>query len=178
MKKAVIAGAASAVLAAMPIVGAFAATSVYDTINVTVTDECTFNRTAGEGTYSTTMLSGALNENFGSSTFTATCNFEDPTQPGATGADIQVTASFVSLMSGSNEIPYSASALTAGTAGWNAAKGDRMADAVVMTNNDNLIDATGVFANQSATVWYSVATANNQAAGTYTGYATYTLAEN
>ena len=178
MKKAVIAGAASAVLAAMPVVGAFAATSVYDIINVTVTDQCTFNRTAGEGTYGVTMLANAINEGFGSSTFTATCNFADQSQPGAEGSDIQVTAAFTSLVSGANEIAYSGSALTAGTAGWNASKGDRLADATVMANNSDLINVSDVFANQSATVWYSVATASNQAAGTYTGTATYTLAEN
>ena len=178
MKKAVIAGAASAILAAMPVVGAFAATSVYDIINVTVTDECTFNRTAGEGTYNVTMLANAINEGFGSSTFTASCNFADQSQPGAEGSDIQVTASFASLMSGSNEIPYSDGAITAGTAGWNASKGDRLADAIAIANGADLINASDVFTSQSATVWYSVATASNQAAGTYTGTATYTLAEN
>lgn len=178
MKKAIIAGAASAVLAAMPIVGAFAASSVYDTITVTVTDQCTFNRTAGEGNYGVTMLANAINEGFGSSTFTAACNFADQAQPGAEGSDIQVTATFTSLVSGANEIAYSDSALTAGTAGWNASKGGRLVDATIMANNSDLINVSDVFASQSATVWYSVATASDQAAGAYTGTATYTLAEN
>ena len=172
MKKAIIAGAASAVLAAMPVIGAFAATSVVDTINVTVSDECTFNRTAGEGTYSTTLLSNAVSENFGSSTFTASCNF------GVDGKDIAVTAAFGSLTSGANSIPYGTAAVAAGTAGWTASLGTLSADATLIENNGNIINATDATEDQVATVWYSVATAANQAAGTYKGYATYTLAEN
>ncbi len=172
MKQAIIAGAASAVLAAMPIVGAFAATTVYDTINVTVSDECTFNRVAGEGAYATTLLSNAQVDNFGSSTFTATCNF------GQSGKDINVTAAFTDLTSGANSIPYSATALTAGTAGWLATTGELFGSSVAISNNGSLIDVDAATADQSATVYYSVATATSQAAGTYTGYATYTLAEN
>ncbi len=172
MKKVIIAGAASAALAAMPIMGAFAATSVVDTINVTVSDSCTFNRTAGEGTYSTTLLPNATSENFGSSTFTAACNF------GEEGKKVEVTAAFGALTSGANSIPYGSAAVEAGTAGWTASKGTLSADAVFIANNAKLIDVANATENQVATVWYSVATAANQAAGTYKGYATYTLAEN
>jgi hypothetical protein len=57
MKKALIAGAASVALAAMPVVGAFAATSnsFTDTLNVTVNGGCTLEETGGTtGDYSHT----------------------------------------------------------------------------------------------------------------------------
>ncbi len=172
MKKSIVAGAASIVLAAMPVVSTFAASDVVDQINVTVTDECSFSRTDGEGNYSTTLLADAINNSFAHSEFKATCNF------GVDGKDITVTAAFTDLVSGANTIPYSGSELAAGTAGWNAAKGEKSGITSIIANNGNLINVTAANADQYATVWYSVATDDNQAAGTYTGYATYTLAEN
>lgn len=172
MKKSIIAGAASVALAAMPVMGAFAATSVTDTITANVTDACSFNRTAGEGTYATSILPNAIVENFASSSFAVTCNF-------ATGAkDINVTASFTDLVNGEFAIPYSGTALTAGTAGWNAAAGDFSAGAVSIADGGDLINVEGATENQTATVWYSVATDADQETGAYKGYATYTLAEN
>lgn len=172
MKKTMIAGAASIALAAMPVVGAFAATSVTDTITANVTDSCSFNRTAGEGTYATSILPNAIAENFASSSFAVTCNF------GAEGKDINVTATFTDLVSGDNTIPYAGGALAAGTAGWNAAAGEFSTGATPIADNGNLIDVTAATEDQTATVWYSVATADDQATGAYKGYATYTLAEN
>lgn len=172
MKKSIIAGAASVALAAMPVMGAFAATSVTDTITANVSDACSFNRTAGEGTYATSILPNAIAENFASSSFIVTCNF------GAEGTDINVTASFTDLVNGENAIPYSGSALTAGTAGWNAAAGDLSASAISLVDGGDLINVEGATENQTATVWYSVATNADQETGAYKGYATYTLAEN
>lgn len=172
MKKTLIAGAASITLAAMPVMGVFAATSVIDEITANVSDTCTLNRTAGQGVYATTLLKDSVSENFATSTFTATCNF-DPS-----GNDLEVTASFSSLDSGADSIPYLGTDLVAGTAGWTAFVGDRAATAVPLSNNGKLIDATAVDTSQVATVWYSVATDTNQNAGSYKGYATYTLAEN
>lgn len=173
MKKSIIAGAASVALAAMPVMGAFAATSVTDTITANVSDACSFNRTAGEGTYATSILPNAIVENFASSSFAVTCNF------GADEArDINVTASFTDLVNGELAIPYSGSTLTAGTAGWNAAVGDFSADAISIADGGDLINALGTTENQTATVWYSVATDADQETGAYKGYATYTLAEN
>ena len=172
MKKTIIAGAASLALAAMPVMGVFAATSVTDTITADVDPSCTFVRTAGEGTYATTLTVSALSNNFASSTLSATCN---EIQAGKT---IAITASFTDLVKDSeNSIPYSATAVAAGTAGWNAAKGEYSATAQSLSNNSTLIDVTEGVEN-AETVWYSVATSSTQTPGAYKGYATYTLAEN
>ncbi len=173
MRKSIIAGAASVALAAMPVMGAFAATSVTDTITANVSDACSFNRTAGEGTYATSILPNAIVENFASSSFAVTCNFGDNET-----RNINVTASFTDLVNGEYAIPYSGTALTAGTAGWNAAAGDLSATAISLTDGGDLINVENATENQTATVWYSVATDADQETGAYKGYATYTLAEN
>lgn len=171
MKKMLIAGAASIALAALPVAGTFAATSVYDTLNVTVSNSCSFNRTEGEGTYNATVLPGNTSENFAKSTFAADCNF------GSEGKDVQVTAVFGSLTSGENSIPYAATAVSGSTTSWSAAKGALSADATIIANNSDLINVTKATETQTATVWYSVGVATGTPAGTYTGYATYTLAQ-
>ena len=173
MKKTLIAGAASLAIAALPVVSTFAATSVVDTINVTVNDEtCTFNRTAGEGTYNATIIPGNFVENFGSSTFTTTCN--DPT----TIQNVSVTASFTALTDGDtdNDIIYSSNAVDGSASTWRATVGDLSATATALSEGGSVI--AGGTDSTSATVWYSVSAKSGQNPGTYTGYATYTLAEN
>lgn len=173
MKKSLIAGAASLALAALPVVSTFAATSVIDTINVTVNDEtCTFNRTAGEGTYNTTIIPGNFVENFGSSTFTTTCN--DPTDI----QNVSITASFTALTDGdtTNDILYSANAVDGSASTWRATLGDLSATATPLSEGDSIL--TAGTESTSATVWYSVSAKAGHNPGTYKGYATYTLAEN
>lgn len=177
MKKTIIAGAASVALAAMPVVGAFAATSIQDKIVVTVSDSCAFSRTAGEGEYSTTLLNGNVAENFGASTFEVKCNVADENTQA-----INVTAEFQTLSDGAGHtIPYAAAMPTATSSAWTAMKSDSAnGAAAIAATNGVLINGTATAANNtlSATVRYSASASNDQAAGTYTGYATYTLAEN
>ena len=177
MKKTIIAGAASVALAAMPVVGVFAATSVQDKITVTVSDTCAFSRTAGEGEYNTTLLGGNVVENFGGSTFEVTCNIA-----AGESQDINVTAEFQDLSDGAgNSIPYAAVAPTADTSSWVAMKSNATTGAsAIAASNGVLINgtATDEAGTLSANVRYSVGVEEDQAAGTYTGYATYTLAEN
>lgn len=174
MKKSIIAaGAASLALAALPAISTFAATYVYDTINVTVgNDACTFNRIAGEGTYNTAILPGNFAENFGSSTFTATCNDT------ATGGNYNVTASFTQLVDGENTIDYSTDAVNGTTSSWRATVGDLSATATALDQDDSLFADSLEAGKTEVRVWYSVGAAAGQANGTYTGYAIYTLAEN
>ena len=170
MKKTIIAGAASLALAAMPVVGVFAATSMTDTITANVSDSCTFARTAGEGTYATTLLPNAMSENFASSIISVTCSADQ---------DIDVSATFTDLVSGENSIAYSSDAVAEGVSSWNAAKGQYSATATSLANDGALFDLAGEAGKQyDETVWYSVATSVSQVAGAYKGYATYTLAEN
>ncbi|MBQ8156594.1 hypothetical protein IJ101_02295 [Candidatus Saccharibacteria bacterium] len=80
MKKTLIAGAASVALAAMPVVGAFAATSsqLIDTVNVTVQGGCTIENaaegatpgdyTVNDRTFSKTIAAGTFEEITGTET--------------------------------------------------------------------------------------------------------------
>ena len=112
MKKSIVAGAASLVLAAMPVVGVFAANpeAVVDTLTVTVNESCTFEHKSGDGSFTHAMAAGALNAEFGTSTFTSACN---------NGKGYDINAAFTSLAHTGNAgeaITYSATTPTAGTA--------------------------------------------------------------
>ena len=84
MKKALIAGAASVALAAMPVVGVFAAdtdiTEVTDTLTVTINPTCSFNAQQGgtapnaTNTYSKVMTANGFDASFGVTTLTVSCN--------------------------------------------------------------------------------------------------------
>ena len=174
MKKSLIAGAASLAIAALPVVSSFAVTPVTDTINVTVEDgACTFNRTAGEGTYNTSILPGTFAENFGSSTFTAICNDDDYPQT------VNVTADFTALTNGTvaDDITYSTNAVSGEASTWRVTAGSPSGVATALANGGALINEE-ISEAKTATVWYSVGAKSDQNPGTYTGYATYTLAEN
>lgn len=177
MKKTIIAGAASVALAAMPVVGVFASTAIQDKITVTVSETCAFSRTAGAGEYQASLLGGSVAENFGGSTFEVICN----TSAGET-QDVNVTAEFQDLSDGAgNSIPYAAVAPTADTSSWVAMKSTATAgSSAIAATNGMLIDAEATEDNDvfTANVKYSVGVADDQEAGTYTGYATYTLVEN
>ena len=169
MKKTLIAGAASLALAAMPVVGVFAADPepVVDNIKITVNETCTLTRTTGNGNYTAAMSTNALNPSVGSSTFTPVCN-------NATGFSVSATPT---ALSGAGEaINYSATTPTAGSGTWTATK----------TEVAGNIDATGgVLMSTNATttgltetVTYQVSTRANQAKGDYHGTMTYALTQN
>ena len=171
MKKSIVAGAASLVLAAMPVVGVFAAdpAAVEDTLTVNVNESCNFQRTTGNGNYTQTMSAGALNSSFGSSTFTAACN---------NGLGYDINAVFTSLSHTGNKgeaITYSVTTPTAGSGTWTATVGSQ-----------NIAETGGKLASRATqdpaggstyTVNYTVSTHDDQAQGTYTGTATYTLVQ-
>lgn len=168
MKKIAIAGA-SVVLAALPVVGAFAANpaAVEDTLTVTVNESCLFNRTTGNGAYSKSMSMNAVDLAFASSTFTANCN---------NAKGYTISAAFTSLTGAGDAITYSATTPTQGSGTWTAQIGD----------GDNIAATNGVLGDVSTadpvdgrtyTVNYKVSTHTYQASGTYTGKATYTLAQ-
>ncbi|MBQ9180827.1 hypothetical protein IJ135_01905 [Candidatus Saccharibacteria bacterium] len=153
----------------MPVVATFAATPVQDRIDVTVSSTCTLNRTAGEGQYSTEVLPGQVSNNFGNSTLSVSCN----------GAKtVAVAGTFDALASGTNTIAYGE---TIANGAWATKVGNTAASATFVANNGNVLEATfeGEGAHTAtASVWYSAGAASDQAAGTYSGYATYTLTEN
>ena len=173
MKKSIVAGAASLVLAAMPVVGVFAANpaAVVDTLTVTVNESCTFEHATGNsGSFTKSMAAGALDDNFGSSEFTVACN---------NGKGYTIGAVFTSLTDSGHPsvsaIAYSATTPTAGSGTWTAT-----------VNSSNIAATGGSIADTSTqdpaagstyTVNYTVSTHNDQAQGTYTGTATYTLTQ-
>lgn len=168
MKKIAIAGA-SVVLAALPVVGAFAANpaAVEDTLTVTVNESCLFNRTTGNGAYSKSMDMNDVDLAFASSTFTAKCN---------NAKGYTISAAFTSLTGDGADITYSATTPTQGSGTWTAQIG----------SGNNIAATSGVLGDTSAadpvagttyTVNYKVSTHEYQANGAYTGTATYTLAQ-
>ena len=194
MKKALIAGAASVALAAMPIAGVFAAdiTTVTDTLQITVDAACSINAvtaTAGsdDTTYSATVLNGAVAafNNSSAHTFSVVCN---------NNAGWKVTAGTPNDLSGSagniHVIDYQAVATpSTGAEGvWTAtvtgdsvpatAEGNGIADA-----SGHIKTAGGIIATEAAstdgssfTVTYGGYVGAETAADTYTGTITYTLA--
>ena len=172
MKKSIVAGAASLVLAAMPVVGVFAAdpAALTDTLTVTVNESCTFTRTTGNGQYTQSMTAGALKTDFGSSTFTSACN---------NGKGYDIGAVFTSLSHTGNAgeaITYSATTPTAGSGTWTAAIGgsSNIAATSGVLGSQNTQDPAG---GRTYTVVYKVSTHDDQAQGTYQGTATYTLVQ-
>ena len=179
MKKTLIAGAASLALAAMPVLGVFAAgepaedpADIVDTLTVNVNGICSFTRTGGTGTYTQTMTANAIKNDFGSSTFTTECN---------NGKGYAVTAVFTSIAHTASEgtpITYDAAAtLAAGAGKWQAYK-SAPTPAGNINNNGVAHETSGPDAPTGTfTVDYKVATNAVQSMGTYTGTATYTLAQ-
>lgn len=174
MKKSFIISTASFVLAAMPIMGVFAADGdpnpVTDNLTVTVEGICTFTRTNGNGSYTKTMEASKYDAAFATSTFKAVCNADD---------GYTVKATFTALTgSVSGSIPFQTTTPSAGTSGWATLKGT--SGSTYVSNNTTLFSNSGAdtSAGTSQAVTYRVATGSDIAQGSYTGRATYTLTQN
>lgn len=171
MKKTLIAGAASFALAAMPVIGVFAAdpAPVVDTLTVTVNESCTFELKTGNANITKAMEAGALDASFGTNTFETKCN---------NGKGYTIGAVFTNLAHTGNAgeaIAYSTTTPTAGSGTWTANNGvDNIA------NNGNLASTNtqDPAAGSTYSVTYKVSLHNDQAQGTYRGTATYTLVQN
>lgn len=181
MKKSIIAaGAASAVLAAMPVLGVFADTmTITDTIQVTVSSSCTMATADG----SSTTVAGATYTGSGAPgdlVTVATGTGVDPTS-----IDIQCNAN-----NGYTLTP-TFSALSNGTAAHNIAYGTGATEAAAGSKtwtayyslNGAAATAFGTSAisggatmTDNYTFSYKVGLSNDQATGTYQGTAQYVLA--
>lgn len=174
MKKTLIAGAASFALASMPVIGVFALTdpaAVQDTLTVTVTESCNFTREGGAAEITKTMQADELNSSFGSNTFKAACN---------NGKGYNITAAFEDLTHSTNNgeaIEYKNTDPTKGSGSWTAVTG---------TPATNLPKTGGYLGQRTSqdpaggstyTVSYKVSTHEDQAQGTYSGHAIYTLVQ-
>lgn len=198
MKKTIVAGvAASAVLAAMPVLGVFAEdiTTQTDTVVVTIDPTCTFktengishangNGTAGPGTWSGQTLSGKLTagtstDDYGSTSMTVVCNNSDGWEvtakttalSGATsGKSIAWNAAHSDSVSG---VSWSVSqAADNGLAIPEGKQGSADGASVAKLENKTTGNAGKTFK-----VTYGVGIADGQDADTYTGSILYTLAE-
>lgn len=196
MKKALLAGTVSLAVAAMPVVGVFAAdtTSQTDKLSVTIDATCTFknvgteetptyvthaNGTSGIGTWSSdtlagTMTNGSNTDNFGTTTFTVVCN-------NTTGW--KVTNTTADLVSGKNKIsPNAGHSETVSGYSWTVSQADgtglTIANGKQGAGGDvaSLVAATTDANGKTFTVTYGVGISQSQAAGTYTGDVVYTLA--
>ena len=170
MKKSLVAGAASLAFAAMPVVGVFATNpaAVQDQLTVTVNESCTFARVGGSDTITETMTAGQLKSDFGGNTFKSTCN-------NGKGYDINATFTDLTITSGTGAaITYDGTAApTANSGTWNASVGGSiLAKTGDVIGSRNTQDPSG---GSTYTVSYAVSVHNDQAKGTYSGTATYSL---
>ena len=191
MKKAIIAGAASAVLAAMPVLGVFAdgattgSSSYTDTIHVNINKSCTFAREAytsggvegnashknnggtwgnAAATYDTltaTVTNSSLTT-LGSSQFKVVCN---------NTAGYRITVETTGLTSSGNTIPNNTT-YSNSVSGWSPVYGSTK-----LVNGSTLKTVEATTDNDTFEVSYSVGVSATQQAGEYEGSATYTFAQ-
>ena len=170
MKKTLIAGASLA-LAAMPVVGVFAAKAsdpeaISDTLTINVNGVCTLTRSSGTGTYTETMTASDT-KTLGTSTYTTHCNNH-------TGYTIAVTTP---NLAGPTNIPFQSTAPTAGTAGWAIQTNTTGEATYYVSGNFAETSTQDPAAGNTYTATYLAATASDQSQGTYTGTVTYTLTQ-
>lgn len=196
MKKSLIAaGAASLAVAAMPIVGVFAADGTMtqtDTVVVTVDTACslaTSNTT--NANYTATIANGAARagENpIAGSTLTVTCNDNGGWQISAVGAGTGTSVAHMDASTEADDDIPTGTTLDGTVSGW-AFKVAGNAGSAVQGSYDNYseVPTTAVVVAKNAasaattttatvTASYGVSISPTQEAGTYTGKVTYTLA--
>ena len=186
MKKSIIAGAGVVALsmAALPFAGVFAVDTltVKDSLTLTVSSSCTYDGITPEAATSESgnpyTASAAPNQMV---SFTATSSATSLTVKCNDADGYKITPTFTGLTgpTGSTPINYQGSEPVAGTAGWTAYYSKNSAAAAPFTASG----ASGAITSGSTmtdtySFSYKVATDVNQAAGDYTGTATYALAAN
>ncbi len=178
MKKTLIVGAVSGMMAILPLAEAFATTNcgttyqISDSLSVTVNSVCEFTRTSGTGSYSIAKDTGSLDATL-TSTFKVVCNNK-------TG--FTTKGAFSSLSGTGEAITYTSSAApTAGSGTWTAIKGATSEAATtsnMIATNGTVMSSSGVTGGTSQQVSYKIGVRTNQAAGAYSGTATYTTTQN
>lgn len=186
MKKKVVAITASSfVLAALPVVGVFAAdvTTATDTINVTVSPSCTLGVTEGKAVTGT-VANGTTKEDLAGSTFSISCNDASGWHLTAVGAGTNKEDDVAALATAGGAQSISTSAtISAETSSWGfklagtgVEKTYQSFAAVPKTATTVAKGTTTVAANEITTT-YGVGISASQAAGTYSGKVTYVLAK-
>ena len=186
MKKALIAGAASVALAAMPVLGAFADADLTDTLSIEVQDNCalTYKSTAhtngtnaswSSNTLSAELAAGTADEALGSSSFNVICNNQ---------AGWHVTADATSLSatvdSNNRAIPNGSTPNTDGSVyHFTPAKANNTDTTFIAGGVDagNVVtmDAATNTTGKDFNISYTITIGATQAADTYEGTIGYTL---
>ena len=187
MKKLLIAaGAASLALAAMPVVGVFAASdpaNITDTFKITIADSCTWTRsgangsgqgaaTFNDGVYSATLTAGATVPTFGTTTLNVKCNNGTGYTITPTITDLNGYKNSIDRTTNNDKFEY-ANALAGGkwTAAYNSTALVDGTPFVSAGTGSDMVDGTNYV------ITYGVQAATTQNAGYYEGTITYALAQ-
>lgn len=187
MKKSLTtAGAASLVVAAMPIVGVFAADgnkTITDTIKVTIDSACSVTSDKTDNTYAVDMTNSQLNSNIGSTVMNVKCNDAHGWKVTAVGSGSGATVDVLDAAKDGADIATGTA--TSGAASNWAFKvaGDSTVAAyknfaAIPTTAAKVAEgsvATDMTAGTNITTTYQVWISATQQADTYTGQVTYTL---
>lgn len=181
-KKLIAAGAASLAVAAMPVVGVFAATGtvVTDTVEVTINSACTIDSTNATNSYSATMTNGQLKSDFGSTTMSISCNDAAGWHVTAVGSGADATDKTAMNATADGTDIATGTATSGAASNWamkvtgGTATGFTTFSAVPGSATD--VAKSTVSTSQSEIVTtYQVFISATQQADTYTGQVTYTL---
>ena len=189
MKKSIIAaGAASIALAAMPIIGVFAADAnqmATDTINVTVTASCTFTAGSGtatyavEGTNSSATVLPIVEGGNNTHDFTVFCNNNKGYTVSANAEDLSATG-ITDKFAYAASLPPANTATSAWTAAFTQPDGGSLtlAPLTAAETDTDIVTLTEASATggESFTATYSAYIGTETPSGTYSGTIAYTLA--
>ena len=177
--------ASSAALAAMPVVGVFAAdtTTSTDTITVTVNPTCTF-ATGGDldKSVSATLSAGEASDDLAGSTFKINCNDAGGWKLNAIADGEGTTKSDLKGATGDNKIA-TGTTFSGATSAWGmkiGGTGGEVQDGfttykAVPTAETKVVQNTSASDEAEITTSYKVYVSGDQAADTYTGKVKYTL---
>ena len=161
--------AASAVLAAMPLLGVFAADNqkVTDTVTVTVQPSCTLGEEVNGATPTEVIANGNKNENMEGSAFGGDGSNADTTMKDGSSHTIPSTNGTLDGKTSNWAFKATGEHVEAGYKEWSAIPG---AATKIAGNTTNA-------GAESVKITYGVSIAPDQNQGTYVGHVTYTLAQ-
>ena len=182
MKKLAIVGA-SALLAALPVVGVFAAdtTTVTDSVTITIDETCTLGTDLSGATVNKTMTNGSKEESLEGSKFSISCNDAGGWKLEAVGASEGTSKTAMKGAKGTNSIPTGTS-IDGSTSAWAFKAAGTGVETTYSESFASIPDTATKIAGgespvseNSVDITYGVSVSNEQAADTYTGKVTYTL---
>lgn len=177
-------GTASAVLAAMPLLGVFAteAGSVTDTVTITVDSSCSLGESVSGATPSAGITNGNNNKTLQGSKFSISCNDNGGWTLNAKGASDGGAPTAMHGTNGGTTIATGTDLDNPAVSNWAVqATGDTVTSAykgkfgVIPGEDTPIAESTNATSGSTVDITYGVSISNDQPAGTYTGKVTYTL---